>query len=46
MNGRDSLGSDIWNASAHAEEEAPIVVKSKMEELINQPDVVRALNTP
>jgi len=43
INGRDDLGGSFMNPPAHAKEAVPPAYKSKLEQLLNDPKIVRAL---
>ncbi len=43
IEGRDSLGGDFWGPAAYARRAAPDAFKKKIEELLNSPDIAKAL---
>jgi len=43
INGRDDLGGSFMNPPAHAKEAVPPAYQSKLEELLNDPKIVHAL---
>lgn len=43
VQGRDNLGADVWNPPAHAREAVSKAFKAKLEELLNDPAVAKAL---
>ncbi len=43
VQGRDNLGADVINPPAHAREAVPKAFKAKLEELLNDPAVAKAL---
>ncbi len=43
IEGRESLGGDSWDPAPYARKAAPEAFKKKMEELLNSPDIAKAL---
>jgi hypothetical protein len=43
VEGRDVLGSNYWNPASVAYTAAPQALKTKLEELLNHPEVIAAL---
>jgi len=43
VKGEDDLGGSAWNPPAHAKEAVPVAFKNKLETLLNDPAVVKAL---
>ncbi len=43
IDGRDSLGGDAWGPAAYARRAVPEAFKKKIEELLNSPDIAKAL---
>ena len=43
VNGRDNLGGSAWNPPAIARKEIPRALKEKLEQLLNSPETVKAL---
>jgi hypothetical protein len=41
--GRDNLGGSAWDPQSHARKAVPIAFAEKLEELLSDPSVVRAL---
>jgi len=41
--GRDNLGGSAWNPAKHAEQTIPVVARAKLEQLLNDPAIVGAL---
>jgi hypothetical protein len=45
IQGRDNLGGDMWNPPAHAKQAVPRAFKTKVEELLGDESIARALRT-
>ncbi len=43
IEGQDSLGNDIWGPAAYARKAAPEAFKKKIEEMLNSPEIAKAL---
>ncbi len=43
IEGRDNLGGSMWNPPSHARQAVPAAFKQKLEELLNDPDILRAV---
>jgi hypothetical protein len=43
IEGRESLGGDVWGPAAYARKAAPEAFKKKIEELLSGPDIAKAL---
>ncbi len=43
IGGKDNLGGSVWSPPGHAKEAVPLAFKEKMEELLNNNQVLRAL---
>jgi hypothetical protein len=43
LKGQDNLGGDFWGPAAYARKAAPEAFKKKVEELLNSPDIAKAL---
>lgn len=43
VQGKDDLGSSFWNAAGHAQEAVPLAFRKKLEELLNNLEIEKAL---